>query len=90
MLRILRQRADEKGRRLNLGWDRADEIGARDMDQLGNLLEADLRLAARDHRGHRLARGRPAHLARLAGDLLGDAELLEPTVERYVPLELSE
>ena len=45
--------------------------------QLADLLEADLRLATRDDRGHRLAGRRPSHLPALARDLVGDAELGE-------------
>ena len=48
------------------------------MDQLRDLLEADLGLAARDDRCHRLAGRRTAHLACLAGDLVRNAEFLEP------------
>ena len=34
---------------------RADECNAGNMDEFGHLLEADLRLAARDHGRHRFA-----------------------------------
>jgi hypothetical protein len=62
---------------LQLRRDRADEGHAGDVDQLADLLEADLRLAPRDDRGHRLAGGRPAHLPTLARNLACDAELRE-------------
>ena len=77
VLRTFGLGADKKGRRLNLSRHRADEIGARDVDQFGDLLEADLRLPARDDRRHRLARWWTTHLARLAGDFIRDAKLSE-------------
>src|SRR5437879_4499862 len=60
---------------LQLCRDRADEAHPGDVDQLAHLLEADLRLAARDDRGHRLPGGRPTHLSTLARNLVCDAEL---------------
>ena len=45
----------EETRRLDLGRNRADEGNPRHVYQLADLLEADLRLAARDDCGHRLA-----------------------------------
>jgi hypothetical protein len=60
---------------LDIGRKRADEGNARDVYQLGDLLEADLSLATRDDRGHWLAGRRSSHLSALARDLVCDAEL---------------
>src|ERR1700688_2171940 len=71
------ERTREKNHRLDLGRNRADEGNSRDMYQLADLLEADLHLATRDDRGHRLAGRRPSHLSTLARDLVCNAELGE-------------
>src|SRR5262245_15947934 len=67
----------EKGRWLNLGRNRADKGNSRNMYQLANLLEADLRLATRDDCRYWLAGRRPSYLSAFARDLVCDAELLK-------------
>ena len=59
--------------RLELGRNRADESNTRDVYQLTDLLKANLRLAACDYSGYRLAGWRPAYLSTLAGHLVGHA-----------------
>src|SRR6266404_6465102 len=71
------ERTRVKNHRLELGRNRADEGNTRDIYQLADLLEADLRLATRDNPGHRLAGWRSSHLSALAHDLVCDAELGE-------------
>ena len=74
------ERTGEGKNRLDLGRKRADKADSGDMDQLADLLEADLRLATRDDGGHRLAGRRSAHPSALARDRFGDAELGEQDV----------
>ena len=71
------ERTREESHWLDLGRNCADEGNSRDVYQFADLLEADLRLATRDDRGHRLAGRRPSHFSALARDLVCDAELGE-------------
>src|SRR5262249_2425489 len=57
---------------LKLRRNRADESNTRDVYQFADLLKANLRLAARDDCGYRLAGWRPAHLSTLSSHLVGD------------------
>src|SRR5262249_25945782 len=67
--------AGKESLRLDLSRNRGHEANSRDMDQLADLLEADLSLAASNDCGDRLAGWRSSHFSALARDLLRDAEL---------------
>jgi hypothetical protein len=58
--------------------------------ELAYLLKADLRLAACNDRGNRLARWRPRYLAALARHLIRTPSFANSVVDRYMPLPLSE
>ena len=60
---------------MDLGGDRADETNSGHAYQLADQLEADLSLAARHHRRHRLAGRRPSNLSALARELICNAEV---------------
>ncbi len=77
-----RERRREKRHRLQLGGNRADEGDPGLVDELAHLLKADLRLAARNDRGNRLARGRPPHFAALARDLSATPSFANNVVDR--------
>jgi len=76
-MRGLGQNAGKGEHRLHFGGERADETDAGNMNELGDLLEADFRFTTCDHGRHRLAGRRSAHFPALGRDLIGNAELLE-------------
>src|SRR4029078_10855010 len=77
LLGVFRESGRKESLRLQFPGDDTNEVDARVVYQLGDLLKADLGVAPGNDSSHGLTRGWSAHLAAFAGDLIGNAELRE-------------